>query len=98
MRSKFPTHAAPEEIHSGGCLCRVPGRGAGQVVPIFSVATVGLGLGAALFGKWINTHGPRKATLVGAAAWGSGLAVAGAGVGLHSLPVTYLGYGLIGGR
>ena len=29
-----------------------------SVLPMFSVATVGLGLGAAAFGKWIERVGP----------------------------------------
>ena len=29
--------------------------------------------------------------------WGSGLAVAGIGAGMHSLPMLYAGYGLLGG-
>ena len=67
------------------------------VLPMFSVATVGLGLGAATFGKWIDRVGPRQATLAGATAWGSGLALGGVGVAVHSLPLTYLGYGVLGG-
>jgi hypothetical protein len=68
-----------------------------SVLPMFSVATVGLGLGAAVFGKWTERVGPRRAVLAGAAAWGGGLGVAGLGVALHSLPLAYMGYGVLGG-
>jgi len=64
---------------------------------IFSIAIAVLGLSAALFGKWLETAGPRKAMFVAAVCFGGGFLVAAAGVLLHSLALIYLGYGVIGG-
>jgi MFS family permease len=64
---------------------------------IFSIAIAVLGLSAALFGKWLETAGPRKAMFVAACCFGVGFEVSALGVHLHSLPIIYLGYGVIGG-
>jgi len=64
---------------------------------IFSIAIVVLGLSAALFGKWMELNGPRKAMFVAACCFGGGFLVAALGVYLHSLPVIYVGYGVLGG-
>jgi len=68
-----------------------------EVGYIFSFAIAILGLSAALFGKWLETAGPRKAMFLSAACFGLGFLVAAFGVHLHSLAVIYLGYGFIGG-
>ena len=67
------------------------------VQPAFSCCALTLGLTTAALGKWVDQVGPRAAGSVGALAWGSGLAVAGLGVELHSLPLIYLGYSGLGG-
>ncbi len=64
---------------------------------IFSLAIAMLGLSAALFGKWLETAGPRKAMFVAACCFGSGFLIAALGVSLHSLALIYLGYGVVGG-
>ena len=64
---------------------------------IFSLAIAVLGISAAIFGKWLETAGPRKAMFVAACCFGTGFLVSSLGVHLHSLPVIYLGYGGIGG-
>jgi MFS family permease len=64
---------------------------------IFSFAIAILGISAALFGKWLETAGPRKAMFVAACCFGFGFIVSALGVEMHSLPIIYLGYGLIGG-
>jgi len=64
---------------------------------IFSIAIVFLALSAALFGKWLETAGPRKAMFISATCFGAGFLVSALGVHLHSLPVIFLGYGVIGG-
>ena len=64
---------------------------------IFSFAIAILGISAALFGKWLETAGPRKAMFVSAVCFGLGFIVSAFGVHWHSLAVIYLGYGLIGG-
>ena len=68
-----------------------------QVGWIFSIAIVCLGLSAAVFGKWMERSGPRKAMLASALCFGSGFYVAALGLGLHLLPLVYLGYGVLGG-
>jgi MFS family permease len=68
-----------------------------EVGYIFSIAIAVLGLAAALFGRWLETAGPRKAMFVAATCFGSGFVVAAAGAATHSLALIYLGYGVIGG-
>src|SRR5271155_162023 len=68
-----------------------------EVGYIFSIAIAVLGLSAALFGKWLETAGPRKAMFVAATCFGSGFLVAAAGAATHTLALIYLGYGVIGG-
>lgn len=64
---------------------------------IFTLAIVFLGLSAAVFGKWLERAGPRKAGVVAACCWGGGFMVAALGVNLHNIVLLYLGYGVIGG-
>ncbi len=64
---------------------------------IFSIAIAVLGISAALFGKWIERAGPRKALFIAAICFGTGFLVSAGGAQLHSLALVYLGYGVIGG-
>ena len=68
-----------------------------QVAIVFSVAIVFLGLSAAVFGKWLERVGPRKAMFASAACFGAGFLVSALGVRLHALPLIVLGYGVLGG-
>jgi MFS family permease len=68
-----------------------------EVGYIFSIAIAVLGVSAALFGRWLETAGPRKAMFVAGICFGSGFMVAAAGAAMHSLALIYLGYGVIGG-
>jgi hypothetical protein len=68
-----------------------------EVLPVFSAAAVSLGLTTAFLGRWVEKVGPRTSGFVGSIFWGSGLVTTGLGVHLHSLPVVYMGYGLLGG-
>src|SRR5579872_58409 len=68
-----------------------------QVVSIFTVAIVCLGLTAALAGRWIERVGPRTVGIVAAACWGSGFLMAALGIHVHQLWLVYLGYGVVGG-
>ncbi|HET8945496.1 MAG TPA: OFA family MFS transporter [Candidatus Polarisedimenticolia bacterium] len=68
-----------------------------QIALVFTVFIVVLGLSAALFGRWVETAGPRKAGLAAACCWGGGYLVAALGVATHRLWLLYLGNGLIGG-
>jgi len=68
-----------------------------DVVWIFTVAIVFLGLAAALAGKWLEDVGPRMVGTVAAACWGGGYLIGGLGIYLHELWLVYFGYGVIGG-
>ena len=68
-----------------------------DVVWIFTVAIVFLGLAAAFAGKWLEEVGPRKVGVVAAFCWGGGFLIGGLGIALHQLWLIYLGYGMIGG-
>ncbi|HJL42709.1 MAG TPA: OFA family MFS transporter [Myxococcales bacterium LLY-WYZ-16_1] len=68
-----------------------------NVVWIFTVAIVVLGLSAALLGKWLERVGPRLVGLVAAVCWGGGFIVGGLGILTGQLWLLYLGYGVIGG-
>jgi MFS family permease len=64
---------------------------------IFTIAIFVLGTAAALFGKWVQTVGPRKSGFVAALCWSSGFLVGALGIHLHQLWLVYLGYGVLGG-
>jgi MFS family permease len=68
-----------------------------QVVWIFTVAIVCLGLSAAVAGKWLERVGPRVVGTVAAVCWGGGFAIGSLGIWWHQLWLLYLGYGVIGG-
>jgi MFS family permease len=64
---------------------------------IFSIAIVFLGLSAAVFGRWVEVGGPRRAMFVAALCFSGGFFVSAIGVWLHQLWIIYLGYGVLGG-
>jgi len=64
---------------------------------IFSIAIFFLGASAALFGRWVETAGPRKAMFTAALCFGGGFLVSALGIHLHQLWLLYLGYGALGG-
>ncbi len=64
---------------------------------IFSIAIVMLGLSAAVFGKWVDTNGPRAAMATSAVFWVTGFLVGSLGIATQQLWLLYLGYGVIGG-
>jgi MFS family permease len=68
-----------------------------QVAWIFSLAIVMLGLSAAVFGRWLEKAGPRKAMFAAAVCFALGFYVSYFGVATHQLWLVYLGYGVIGG-
>ena len=68
-----------------------------QIALVFTVFIVFLGLSAAVFGRWVETAGPRKAGIVAACCWSGGYLVAALGVATHRLWLLYLGNGVIGG-
>ncbi|OHX53913.1 MFS transporter [Planococcus salinarum] len=68
-----------------------------QVQLTFSIAILFLGLSAAFFGSFVEKYGPRKAGLVAAICFGTGIIGSGFAVGLSSLPLLYVFYGALGG-
>ncbi len=64
---------------------------------IFSIAIFFLGASAAVFGRWVEEGGPRRAMFTSALCWAGGFFVSAIGVCLHSLWIVYLGYGVLGG-
>ena len=68
-----------------------------DLLVIFTLGIVFLGLSAALFGGWLERAGPRKAGVVAALCWGGGFLISGVGVYIHQLWLLWLGLGVIGG-
>jgi len=64
---------------------------------IFTIGIVMLGLSAAVFGGWLERAGPRKAGFVAALCWAGGFVISAFGVYVHQLWILWLGLGLIGG-
>jgi MFS family permease len=102
---KKPLNYLVQVSTSGGGLKPLPGVDSPNPLDwkftslgwIFSVAIVVLGLSAAVFGKWLERAGPRKAMFTSAVCFASGFIVSALGVQLHQLWLIYLGYGVIGG-
>src|SRR3984885_3963092 len=64
---------------------------------IFSIAIFVPGFSAAIFGRWVEEGGPRRAMFTSALCWAGGFLISAAGVYLHNLWVVYFGYGFVGG-
>ena len=64
---------------------------------MFTLFFVFLGSSAALFGRWLEHAGPRKAGVVAALCWGGGFFISALGVHLHQIWLMWLGSGVIGG-
>src|SRR5690242_19890808 len=64
---------------------------------IFSIAIVFLGLSAAVFGRWVEEGGPRRAMFTAGLCWSIGFLVSAIGVYAHQLWLIYFGYGVLGG-
>ena len=64
---------------------------------IFSIAMVFLGISAAVFGRWVEEGGPRKAMFTAGCCWAAGFLISAFGIYVHNLWIIYLGYGVIGG-
>ncbi|MGC2802207.1 MAG: OFA family MFS transporter [Candidatus Acidiferrum sp.] len=68
-----------------------------QIAWIFSLAIVMLGVSAAIFGKWLEGAGPRKAMFVSAVCFALGFYISYLGIVSHQLWLLYIGYGVVGG-
>ncbi|HEY4922403.1 MAG TPA: OFA family MFS transporter [Xanthobacteraceae bacterium] len=64
---------------------------------IFSIAIFCLGFSAAIFGRWVEEGGPRRAMFTAALCWAGGFLISAAGVYIHSIWAIYIGYGVVGG-
>ncbi|HXS22026.1 MAG TPA: OFA family MFS transporter [Steroidobacteraceae bacterium] len=64
---------------------------------IFTLGIFFLGVSAAVFGRWVEEGGPRRAMFTAALCFGGGFLISAAGVYAHEIWVVYLGYGVLGG-
>jgi OFA family oxalate/formate antiporter-like MFS transporter len=68
-----------------------------EVAWVFSIAICFLGLSAAWGGTQLRKFGPRRMAMAGGLLFGLGYIVGGFALSIKSLPLLYLGYGVIGG-
>ncbi len=68
-----------------------------DLLVVFELGIVFLGLSAAVFGGWLERAGPRKAGVVAAFCWGGGFLIGAYAVYIHQLWLLWLGVGIIGG-
>ena len=68
-----------------------------DLLVIFTIGIVMLGLSAAVFGGWLERAGPRKAGVVAAFCWGGGFLIGAYAVYIHQLWLLWLGLGVVGG-
>ncbi|MBS1715799.1 MAG: OFA family MFS transporter [Armatimonadetes bacterium] len=64
---------------------------------MFTLFFVFLGSSAAVFGRWLERNGPRKAGVAAAVCWGGGFFVSAMGIHLHQIFLLWIGSGVIGG-
>ncbi len=64
---------------------------------MYTLFFVFLGSSAAVFGRWVEVAGPRKAGIGSALCWCGGLAISALGVVTHQVWLLWLGSGVIGG-
>jgi len=71
--------------------------GNSPVAWVFSLAILFLSLAAALGGALLPKFGPRRLAMLGGTCFGLGYLLAALALRIQSLPLLYLGYGIIGG-
>ncbi len=64
---------------------------------MYSLFFLFLGSSAAVFGRWVEREGPRKAGVVAAFCWGGGFFISALGVYTHQIALLWIGSGVIGG-
>jgi len=64
---------------------------------MYTLFFVFLGSSAAVFGRWLERNGPRKAGVAAAFCWGGGFFISALGVVLHQIALLWIGSGVIGG-
>lgn len=80
-----------------GPIAKQTGWALSSVTVAFSIAIVFLGMSAAFMGRLVERFGPRLIGTVAALLYGSGILLTGLAVHLESLPLLYIGYGVVGG-
>ena len=68
-----------------------------QTAWAFSITIFSLGVAAAWAGQALPKYGPRRLALIGCSMFSAGYLIAGWALHLDSIPLFYLGYGVIGG-
>jgi MFS family permease len=68
-----------------------------NLIIVFTIGIVVLGLAAAAFGGWLERAGPRKAGVVAALCWSGAFVISALGTYVHQLWIIWLGLGLVGG-
>ncbi len=63
----------------------------------YTLFFVFLGSSAAIWGRWLEHAGPRKAGVVSAICWCGGLVISAIGIYLHQIWMLWIGSGVIGG-
>ena len=69
----------------------------GDALSVFSCTAVALGTTTFILGPWQERSGPRMVAFTVAQLYASAFALSGLGCQLHSLPLLYAGYGVLGG-
>lgn len=80
-----------------GPIAKQTGWALPSVTVAFSIAIFFLGMSAAFMGRLVERFGPRLTGTVAALLYGSGILLTGLAVQLESLPLLYIGYGVVGG-
>lgn len=80
-----------------GPIAKQTGWALSSVTVAFSIAIFFLGMSAAFMGRMVERFGPRLTGTVAALLYGSGILLTGLAVQLESLPLLYIGYGVVGG-
>lgn len=63
----------------------------------FSIVLAVFGVASSQLGKWQMKVGARKSMALASLSFGSGMLMAAGGIYTHSLPMLYMGYGVLGG-
>lgn len=69
----------------------------GAVGTTFSCLAIGFGSTVGLLGPWMERAGPRFASMLGGALFGGGHLIAGLGCYTQTLPLVWMGWGIMGG-
>lgn len=80
-----------------GPIAKQTGWALSSVTVAFSITIFFLGMSAAFMGRLVERFGPRLTGTVAALLYGSGILLTGLAVQLESLPLLYIGYGVVGG-